>query len=51
MIAKTLWFAVFVSGLNQTAVIASGQSTPDPNQIARRFGFPAPMLGLSRSGR
>jgi len=39
MIAKTLWFAAFVSGLNQTAVIASGQSTPDPNQIARRVGF------------
>ena len=50
MIAKTLWFALFVSGLNQTAVIASGQSTLDPNQIARRVVFPAPMLGLSRSG-
>jgi hypothetical protein len=36
MIAKTLWFALFVSGLNQTAEIASGQSTRDPNQIARR---------------
>ena len=32
MIAKALWFAVFVSGLNQTAVFASGQPTPDPNQ-------------------
>jgi cytochrome c len=37
MIARTLWFAltgtsVVVCGLNQTAVIASGQSTTDPNQ-------------------
>jgi len=43
MVAKTLWVAVFVSGLNQTAVIASGLGE------RRATGHPPLRVCLGRS--